>query len=93
MVKSANPTLRRRRAAKAAAAAKAVRKRIAGLPRPKSLSACIEALRQSRGGDETAASKSSIDRADAAEGAVHAAEGLIRAAPEVGLYQSNPVDP
>ena len=68
--------------AKAAAAAKATRKRIAALPRPRSLSACVEALRQSRGGDETAASKSSIDRADAAEGAVHAAEGLIRAAPE-----------
>ena len=57
----------RRAGAAAAAAAKATRKRIAALPRPRSLSACIEALRQSRGGDEGGASKSSIDRADAAE--------------------------
>ena len=57
-------------------------KRLASLPRPSTLSGCVAALRQRRGGDETASSKSASDRADAAEGAVHAAEALVRAAPE-----------
>ena len=69
-------------AARRLRAARATARRIARLPRPKTLSSCVDALRQARRGDETAASKSSIDRADEAEGAVHAAEALIRAAPE-----------
>ena len=67
---------RRARAAKSAA------RRVASLPKPSSLFQCVEALRQKRGGEESSSSRSAADRADAAEGAVYAAEGLIRAVPE-----------
>ena len=67
---------RRARAAKAAA------RRVASLPKPDGLFRCVEALRQKRGGEESASSRSAVDLADAAEGAVYAVEGLIRAVPE-----------
>jgi telomere length regulation protein len=67
---------RRARAAKAAA------RRVASLPKPDGLFRCVEALRQKRGGEESASSRSAVDLADAAEGAVYAIEGLIRAVPE-----------
>ena len=67
---------RRARAAKAAA------RRVASLPKPDGLFRCVEALRRKRGGEESASSRSAVDLADAAEGAVYAVEGLIRAVPE-----------
>lgn len=68
---------RRARAAKAAA------RRVASLPKPDGLFRCVEALRQKRGGESVgASSRSAVDLADAAEGAVYAIEGLIRAVPE-----------
>ena len=72
----------RRRRDELRAARRSRAKRLASLPRPSTLAGCVAALRQRRGGDETASSKSASDRADAAEGAVHAAEALVRAAPE-----------
>ena len=83
----ADPAVAKR--ARLAVVARATRKRIAALPRPTSLSQCVEWLRQARGGDDTASSKTSVDRADAAEGAVHAAESLIRAAPEELIGHAN----
>ena len=71
-----DPAVRRAKAVRATA------RRIARLPKPKTLSSCVDALRQARRADDSASSKSTIDRADEAEGAVHAAEALIRAAPE-----------
>ena len=58
------------------------RRRVASLPKPSSLFGCVEALRQKRGGEEDSSSRSAVDRADAAEGAVYAVEALIRAVPE-----------
>ena len=71
-----DPAVRRAKAVRATA------RRIARLPKPKTLSSCVDALRQARRAEDSASSKSTIDRADEAEGAVHAAEALIRAAPE-----------
>jgi hypothetical protein len=63
-----DPAVRRAKAVRATA------RRIARLPKPKTLSSCVDALRQARRADDSASSKSTIDRADEAEGAVHAAE-------------------
>lgn len=71
-----------RRIARRKRAAKAASRRVASLPKPSSLFGCVEALRQKRGGEEDSSSRSAVDRADAAEGAVYAVEALIRAVPE-----------
>jgi hypothetical protein len=73
---AAHQIARRKRASKAAS------RRVASLPKPSSLFGCVEALRQKRGGEESSSSRSAVDRADAAEGAVYAVEALIRAVPE-----------
>ena len=59
------------------------RRRVTNLPKPDSLRKTIEALSQKRDASESSSTgKSATDRADAAEGAVYAVEGLIRAVPE-----------
>jgi telomere length regulation protein len=67
------------------------RRRIASLPRPTSLSACVEALLQKRGAEESSASRSAVDRADACEGAVYAIETLIRSMPEELVNAAGPL--
>lgn len=55
--------------------------RLASLPKPRTLKACISALRQVRSGDASTR-KTDIDLADAAEGAAHAVAEMVSYQPD-----------
>ena len=55
--------------------------RLASLPKPRTLKACISALRQVRSGDASTR-KTDIDLADAAEGAAHAVAEMVSHQPD-----------